>query len=74
MKLKPLVLLSLALSPLLLQAETKLDKELANAKEVISNSDEVLAAIQADEKDRGVQADKPCAPLAQNAASILLDC
>ncbi|MBC2594370.1 lipid-binding SYLF domain-containing protein [Ruficoccus amylovorans] len=48
MKLTPLVILSLA--PFLLNAETTLDKELAQAKDIISQSDDVLAAIQADEK------------------------
>lgn len=48
MKLTPLVILSLA--PFLLQAETQLDKELAQAKEIISNSDDVLATLQSDEK------------------------
>ena len=48
MKLTPLIILSLV--PFLLHAETELDKQLAEAKEVISNADDVLQAIQADPK------------------------
>ncbi len=48
MKLTPLIILSLV--PFLLHAETQLDKQLAEAKQVISTADDVLQEIQANEK------------------------